>query len=153
MAKITLIPQILSIHGRIGNTVYYNVKGYQYARSHCIPYNPGTEAQLKTRTSLAAAVKLWQKLSDEEKCGYNRQAEGKPLTGYNIFISNTLKGIEHNATPAVQSEEICTCSIPDSCLIRTSSVPLSRRSGTYIKQGCSSIIILKKPPEPLPIAA
>ncbi|PKL16225.1 MAG: hypothetical protein CVV49_17340 [Spirochaetae bacterium HGW-Spirochaetae-5] len=93
MAKVKPASFINSIHGRIGNIIFYNVNGSQYARSYTIPANPRTEEQQNNRMRFADAVKLWQQLSDEEKSVFNTRAEGTPLSGYNLFISVTLKGI------------------------------------------------------------
>ena len=93
MAKIILNPPIKSLHGRIGNIIYYNVKGYQYARSYTIPRNPRTESQQRNRASFARAVEQWQKMTAHEKSYYNRLAWGKPYSGYNLFISMRKKGI------------------------------------------------------------
>ena len=93
MAKIILNPQIKSIHGRIGNIIYYNVKGSQYARSYTIPRNPRTGPQQGNRASFAEAVIQWQKLAPGEKSYYDRLALGKPYSGYNLFISMRNRGI------------------------------------------------------------
>jgi len=77
----------------MGNIIYYNVKGHQYARSYSIPRNPRTEAQQKNRESFAEAVKIWQSLTEKEKSLYNHMAAGKPLSGYNLFISMQMKGL------------------------------------------------------------
>jgi len=93
MAKIRFKSYIKSAHGRMGNIIYYNVKGHQYARSYSIPRNPRTEAQQKNRESFAEAVKIWQSLTEKEKSRYNHMAAGKPLSGYNLFISMQMKGL------------------------------------------------------------
>lgn len=95
MAKIVLKSNIKSIHGRTGNLIYYNVKGYQYARAYSIPLNPRTEAQQQNRTRFAQAVLLWHKLPHDEKTVYDRLTIGKSFSGYNLFISNHMKGITH----------------------------------------------------------
>jgi hypothetical protein len=92
MAKVVLASYIKSIHGRLGNVIFYNVKGNQYARAWSMPRNPRTAKQQKNRKTFAEAVKLWQSMSPGEKEAYNIMARGKPLSGYNLFISMYMKG-------------------------------------------------------------
>ncbi len=124
MAIIKLKPHIKSLHGRIGNVVYYHVNGYQYARSYAMPRNPRTEAQQRNRTTFAEAVRFWQQLSVPEKSWYNRRAAGMPLSGYNLFISMYLKGLNNGRIP-IQCRQINYLSIPAPCLIAANSVPAS----------------------------
>ncbi|HQO39782.1 MAG TPA: hypothetical protein PK986_04870, partial [Spirochaetota bacterium] len=49
MAKVILKSYLKSIHGRVGNLIYYNVHGNQYIRSYSVPYNPRTFKQQKNR--------------------------------------------------------------------------------------------------------
>jgi len=153
MATVVLETGILSIHGRLGDAVFYNVKGYQYIRSYTIPRNPETEAQQKTRTSFGGAVKLWQKLSEREKSRYNLMAEGKPFSGYNQFISMTLKGIKHETTFPLQSELTGISLVYDTYTLRNTSVPLRQRSKPADNRAHVSVIMLKKPPEEIGLAA
>ncbi|HNX24775.1 MAG TPA: hypothetical protein PKG60_12065 [Spirochaetota bacterium] len=92
MAKPALKSYIKEIHGKWHGNIYYVVKGNQYSRSYAIPHNPKTEKQQKVRCTLAEAVKLWQELSPEEKSLFNRKAEGKVYSGYNLFISIQARG-------------------------------------------------------------
>ncbi len=110
MAKVKFRSPVQSIHGRLGNIIFYNVKGNNYARSWSIPTNPRTEAQQKNRVNFADAVKLWQVLTDSEKAEYNRMAAGKPLSGYNLFISMKMKNISPevlNISHRGQVQECC----------------------------------------------
>gem|GEM_PF-567055 len=93
MAKIQFKSYIKDVHGRMGNIIYYNVKGNQYARSYSIPRNPCTEIQQKNRSAFAEAVRLWHGLPPRKQKEYNRLAEGRPLSGYNIFISMQMNGV------------------------------------------------------------
>jgi hypothetical protein len=94
MAKIKFRAPVKSVHGRLGNVIYYNVKGHQYARIYTIPRNPRTVKQQKNRVDFGETVKHWQELPTREKSIYNRMALGKPVSGYNIFISMKMKGID-----------------------------------------------------------
>ena len=104
MAKLILNPLFKYISGRSGNTVFYTWKNIQCARSYVVPRNPDTETQRKNRNIFSEAVKIWQKLPDMQKESWNLQAQGKPLSGYNLFIScyvrekiNTV-GHDHDIT-------------------------------------------------------
>ncbi|HPJ34886.1 MAG TPA: hypothetical protein PK358_08645 [Spirochaetota bacterium] len=142
MAKITLNPRILSMHGRIGNIIFYNVCGFQYARSLTIPLNPRTEAQQKNRASFAEAVKLWQQLSEKEKTRYNKKAARKPMSGYNLFISMTMKGL---TALTVKSGEVRVFSILSSYLLRSTSVPYTITPAFPFYQASNGPPVLTKP--------
>lgn len=93
MAKIIRNHQTGSIHGRAGNYIFYNVKGRQYIKSYTIPHNPRTGKQQKNRLAFAECVKQWQRLPQAEKNLLSRMAEGKPLSGYNLFLSLMMREI------------------------------------------------------------
>lgn len=93
MAKIKLASYIKSIHGRIGNLIYYCAYGIQYVRGYTKPRNPRTEAQQANRAALAQAVEQWHSASPSERSYYNRMAQGRRYSGYNLFISMRMKGI------------------------------------------------------------
>lgn len=93
MAIVNIAPGYTEPHGRNGNYIFYKVEGRIYVRTYSIPRNPKTEAQQANRTLFAEAVKHWQKLSPDEKLVYNLEASAKPCSGYNLFISNYMKGI------------------------------------------------------------
>jgi hypothetical protein len=111
MAKVKFRSPIKSIHGRIGNIIFYTVNGNNYARSWSIPENPRTEIQQKNRVNFADAVKLWQRLTDTEKAEYNRMAIGKPLSGYNLFISMKMKNISPEVLKVQERVQVKECCI------------------------------------------
>lgn len=127
MAKVLLNPPYKSLHGRLGNIIHYNVCGFQYARSYTIPRNPRTEKQQKQRKALAEKVKLWQDLPYEEKKIYNRQAKRKPLSGYNIFMSNSLLGITHERVMQLHKAAQAVTIVSDSYQIGITSVSDSQK--------------------------
>ncbi len=53
-------------------------------------YNPSA-GQQATRDNFAAAFAAWQALTTPQKAVYNKNAIGKHMSGYNLFISNFLK--------------------------------------------------------------
>ena len=146
MAIATLKPGIKSIHGHIGDYVFYNSYGIQYVRSYCIPRNPRTELQQKTRTGLARVVKLWQQLSSREKSRYNRLAEDTRLSGYNLFMSRILKNGISGAEYAVLSTLVRKSSNQDSYMIRVTSVLLRQKPNPDCNHPLNNVILLKKPP-------
>ena len=150
MAKIILHPSILSIHGRIGDIIFYNVCGFQYARSYTIPRNPRTEAQQKNRATFAEAVKLWQVLSKKEKSIYNRMAAEKPMNGYNLFISMTMKGVTSLSLLRGKGKGFST--VP-SLILRITSVPVPLAPDFSLYNTSAGLRVLKKPPGFTSIAA
>lgn len=55
------------------------------------PSNPQTAAQQANRGTFSDAVAGWQSLTDAEKKGYNKRAQGKNLSGYNLYISEYMR--------------------------------------------------------------
>ena len=157
MAKVKFRSPIKSIHGRIGNIIFYNVNGNNYARSFSMPKNPRTEAQQKNRVNFADAVKLWQGLSDEEKSKYNRMAAGKPLSGYNLFISMKMKNISPEVLKVSQSGQVKECYIYTPYTQAANSVLVPEEvflNKKNLRTGSEhSDTLLKKPPGDLSRAA
>ncbi len=90
---------IKSIHGRIGNLVFYcrrrtaSSTMTQCVRAHVIPRNPDTEAQRKVRRSFGDAVRTWQSMSLDDRHAFNRKARYLNMSGYNLYISNYIKRV------------------------------------------------------------
>jgi len=55
-----------------------------------VPTNPQTEAQQANRQKMTDGVIAWQALTDQQKAAYNKNAIGKNLSGYNLFLSEYL---------------------------------------------------------------
>ncbi len=89
----TATPNILikSIHGRIGNIVFYYSRGKQCVRTHVIPRNPDTEAQRAVRRSFGDAVRTWQSMSTDERSAFTKKARFLNMSGYNLYISKYIK--------------------------------------------------------------
>lgn len=150
MAKVKFKAPIKSIHGRLGNVIFYNTNGNNYARSYSIPKNPRTGAQQKNRINFADAVKLWQGLTDAEKGEYNRMAIGKPLSGYNLFISLKMKNISPEVLKVSQRGHVKDCYIytPYIQAVTSVSAPIGvfinkKYHLTWSEPPC---MLLKKPP-------
>ncbi len=91
MASVILNPMFTGMSGRTGNMVFFKRYGRQYARAYVSPRNPDTEDQRINRKIFKEAVHAWQKLDESIKILYRKKAEGKSLSGYNLFISQHMK--------------------------------------------------------------
>jgi hypothetical protein len=98
MAAVTLNPVLLSIHGRIGNTVFYHNRGKTCARQHVIPRNPDTKVQRIVRQTFANAIKVWQSMDQDKRYKFNRKVRNLCMSGYNLFISEYMKTMISNKT-------------------------------------------------------
>lgn len=54
------------------------------------PTNPQTVPQQANRQKLTNAVTAWQALTPTQKAVYNKNAIGKEMSGYNLFLSEYL---------------------------------------------------------------
>ena len=54
------------------------------------PTNPNTAAQQANRSRFADAADSWNALSDSQKESYNVRARPLSITGYNLFLKETL---------------------------------------------------------------
>lgn len=71
--------------------VFSSWKGIPYIRSYAKPNNPRTRKQQKHRKLFRDASRAFKALSKEEKEQWNRKAGGMPLTGFNLFVKETMK--------------------------------------------------------------
>ena len=153
MAKVTFKSYIKSAHGRLGNVIYYNVKGCQYARSYSIPRNPRTAAQQQNRATFADAVRAWQELPQSGKFMYNKMAMGQKSSGYNIFISMRMKDV----TPVMLKMIYRTAGtfrlLSGYTQRATTSVISSSPVAYPVTNDRGTPLILKKPPGTYPEAA
>lgn len=78
-----------SYSGTIGKSrVYGKWKGIQYARKWVKPSNPRSPAQVAIRNSFTAAVDRTHTWNSYQKEAYKFEASGRPLTWFNLFISD-----------------------------------------------------------------
>lgn len=93
MAYAELNPVFTEFKGRVGNIVFYKRLGKQCMRVYVMPRNPDTESQRLNRHAFRDAVLAWKDMSREEKDCWNTKARyaGKPLRGYNLYISEYMK--------------------------------------------------------------
>ncbi len=83
----------VGIQGRVYDRVYYIVDGKQRSRAYTRPDDPKTGAQRACRGRMAALVKRWHALNDNQKEYWNavaKQSGRKRTTGFNMFIRDGL---------------------------------------------------------------
>ncbi len=102
MARVKLHPYLRTAHGGLDGLVLYRRYGKIYIKARTIPANPRTEPQVKCRGNFSGSVKAWQVLPEEEKNLYRVRAKRKRKSGYNLFMSEYLRGIAPGSpvTPA-----------------------------------------------------
>jgi hypothetical protein len=61
-----------------------------YRQPYYITKNPRYAAQQANRQKYADGVLVWQGLTDAQKLIYNIKAEGKRMSGYNLFLKKYL---------------------------------------------------------------
>ena len=98
MAKLTGPLMSLAASGQLGKTlVFGDWKGIKYARQYIIPANPNSAGQQSIRGFLADAVAAWlsttAQLNAKDKANLNTEAagQGKPLSGFNLFVRNYVR--------------------------------------------------------------
>lgn len=76
--------------GKVGSMVFGLWRGLQWVRMHFIPANPKTQLQINIRTALTLMVASWQGEAQANKDEWDLAAKGKPLSGYNMYMSAGL---------------------------------------------------------------
>lgn len=82
--------QTLKIAGKIGNKVYYNVKGEQRVRAYAIPIQPGTATQQSWWRRFRHGVRLWQHYPQTKKDEFNKRAIRYQMSGFNLHMKEYL---------------------------------------------------------------
>ena len=91
MAKVKYSTMVESASGATGDDVVYSQwKGIKYVRSYARPAQPRTEKQVAQRTAFAEVVSAWHHLPAVVEMAWDVAAEGKPLSGYNLFMKRNL---------------------------------------------------------------
>ena len=112
MAYVILNSVIRSMSGRVDSLVFYAYGGRQFARRYVVPANPDTVEQKKGRRRFAEAVAAWQSLSDESKERWNKKCRNRPLSGYNLFISEYLHADRRASESEAVTEPVGLSSYP-----------------------------------------
>lgn len=90
MAKVIGPLHSFEARGKIASMVFGLWRGIQWVRMHFIPENPKTVKQINIRTALTLMVAAWQAESAANKLEWDEIAKGKPLSGYNMYMSAGL---------------------------------------------------------------
>lgn len=101
MAK--LIAPLLSFgaDGQLARTaVYSKWKGIPYARRYVIPANPRTTRQMVTRDLFRFLNEMWKVMPATGREPWNANAQGRPYTGINKFISSNVSGLDTQTPPS-----------------------------------------------------
>lgn len=80
-----------SAKGRIGGLVYQTGKHGQICRTHVLQRYKPTVLQRQQNNFFGVAADNWRLLTDEEKAPYILRAKGTVMTGYNLFIKETIQ--------------------------------------------------------------
>jgi len=81
----------MEVRGKYRDKIFAVQKGTQYVKQYRIPRNPRTPAQQTNREKWKEIGKSWQLLSDSEKAVYNRRADGKPFSGFNLYVQEQYR--------------------------------------------------------------
>ncbi len=142
MAKVKLHPYLRTAHGGLDGLVLYRRYGKIYIKKRTIPRNPRTEPQVKCRGNFGSSVKAWQNLPEEEKAIYRVRAKRKKKAGYNLFMSEYLRGIAPGSpvSPSGSSvtEDAVVASAPSDITYYTISCPENNKTG-YKKDDTNTV--------------
>lgn len=88
--------------GKLGNLIFYEVKGRQVVRSVGKSKVPPTAAQLQNRNEMEAVVSFLRPLKELISIGFHLKAKGTSCTPYNMAVSynklHAVKGAYPNAS-------------------------------------------------------
>lgn len=80
-----------SAHGRMGGLVYQTGRFGQTVRTHVLQRYKPTTLQRQQNYFFGVAVDNWRLLSQPEKDVYINRAKRLNMTGYNLFIQETIE--------------------------------------------------------------
>jgi hypothetical protein len=86
MARISFHPLINGLSKSLGRLTMSSWRGITYVTERRKPNNPRTPRQQENRMRFALLVRIWQSLPGDACELWNRAAEGRPLSGYNLFL-------------------------------------------------------------------
>ncbi len=92
----------MSASGTIGKAVTYGQwKGRQWARTHFIPENPKSAAQVNVRTAMTLIVAHFQILDAAQRATWDAYADQFNMSGFNQFVKRGLLEYVSQITTAV----------------------------------------------------
>lgn len=92
---------LTSLKGTAGNVVAATWKGIQYFREHVTPANPNTPAQVAQRLNMSTVVSWFHDAEDQLKTALDALAEGRPLSGANLFVQRNVKDMADDVAPRI----------------------------------------------------
>lgn len=94
MAKVDAPLLSIGARGTFAKTATYGSwKGIKYARQRVTPANPRSSEQTKTRSSFTFASAAWRTMDPDLKAPWNDSANGRPVTGRNLWIGSATKNL------------------------------------------------------------
>ena len=93
MPKVTGPLFSLEAVGKLGNAITYQRRpGGPAVVVQPDPKQPRTAGQVAQRNLMANVAEMWRGLSQGERDGYNDRANGRGMSGYNLFAKEFLTG-------------------------------------------------------------
>jgi len=93
----------LTASGTLGDVITYsNWKGLAYVRSRVIPSNPQTASQTSCRSTMCAAVSMWQSgscVNATSKASWDYYASGTGMSGFNRYVKKFIELNTQQASP------------------------------------------------------
>lgn len=91
MAKIKNPLMSITAAGSIGSLLTYSTTtSSPVAKRMSAPAKRTSTAQQAQRNKYLEAIATWKALTDEEKAEYSARAERLKITGYNLYLSETI---------------------------------------------------------------
>jgi hypothetical protein len=91
MAIVTFHPLMRNVSKSLGRLTMSSWRGITYMTQKRKSVNPRTPRQQKNRLRFAELVCRWQALSASARSAWIHAAEGRPLSGYNLFIRENIR--------------------------------------------------------------
>ncbi len=80
-----------SAHGKMGGIVYQGGPNGATARTHVLQRYRPSAAQIQQNYFFGIAADNWRVLTQEQKDVYINKAKGTYMSGYNLFIQETIQ--------------------------------------------------------------
>jgi hypothetical protein len=144
MARISFHPLINGLSKSLGRLTMSSWRGISYVTQKRKPKNPRTPRQQENRMRFAVLVHGWQSLPADARGAWNRAAEGRPLSGYNLFLrenhTRISRGAELLESPFMDDGP---CRAPSTSEPACANTP-GRTTGT-VRRDSDELLSLEKP--------
>lgn len=99
MAKVTGPLMSLTASGKLGKSIVFMTwRGIQDVRKWIKPANPKTTDQMNVRNDFTGAVNKYHQLDGTDMEALRKRTEGKPYTGFNLWVGWVRKAYELSKT-------------------------------------------------------